>query len=243
MPPGSRVLEVGAGDGALIELLLKHGHRPVALDRDEEACEFLRRRFQIETIACRLEDADFQAWQGFDAVFMLHLIEHLEDPAFALRLLTSCLSPGGVLALETPNILRTKVGPRRMFSLPHNYYFSPISLLQLVARQGFRPVHCRTFHLDMFHLTARRSTDARPFLPDAGANAAAVSRAINRHGWNYHLRGQFLLRKLPWWREWYLYGRYKDWRFGGAEERSPFQLSVSEVLSRLIVTLLTIVPA
>ena len=213
LKPGSRVLEIGSGDGAVVELLLKHGHHPVALDPDVESCRFLQRQFNIETIPSRLQDAPLQALKGFDAVFMLHLIEHLEDPAAALSRIGQGLDPGTLLAIETPNILRTKVGPKRMYSLPHNYYFSPVSLMQLVARQGFRPTHCRTFNLDMFHVVARRSADSMAALPDPGKNAAEVRDAILHHRRRYLLSGQFLLRKIPGFSEWYLYGRYHDQSF------------------------------
>lgn len=243
--PGSRVLEIGAGDGALIELLLKHGHRPVAMDPDQGACEFLQRQFKIETIACRIEDARLEDWGEFDAVFMLNLIEHLEHPGTVLSHLAQSLGDGGLVAIETPNILRTKVGPRRIFSLPHNYYFSPASLLRLLARQGFEPMHCRTFHLDMFHVTARRSADAAACCPNSSGNAAAVCNAIQSHSWRYHLSGQFLLRKLPWLREWYLYGRYQDWHPQVERELADpsFRLPHREVLKRLLLSLLATVPA
>lgn len=211
LQPASRVLEVGAGDGALVEWLLAHGHNPVALDPDAESCAYIHERFGVPVLASRVEEADLAAPGPFDAVFMLNLIEHLEDPAAVLRQLRAVLRPGGILAVETPNILRTKVGPRRMFSLPHNYYFSPVSLRRLLAREGYETVQCRVFALDMFHLVARVTegvvADVRGEPVDP---AAEVRRAIRRHRWAYYLRGQFLLRKVPGFRNWYLYGRHQD---------------------------------
>ncbi len=268
-PDHSRVLEIGAGDGALVELLLRHGHEVVALDPDAESCGYIADRFGIRTIASRIDDANLEGGadfdvggEGFDAVFMLNLIEHLEDPAAVLRRLHGVLNPGGIVAIETPNILRTKVGPRRMFSFPHNYYFSPQSLARLVQAQGYQPVHCRVYPRDMFHLIVRRLSDRAGTSPQQeretteiettetlrhGArsgieevqseshqraclsacscaspvqrewtaaptgHAAQVRRAIRNHHWRYYLEGQYLWRKLPVVKQWYLYGRPRDW--------------------------------
>ncbi|MCZ7639288.1 MAG: methyltransferase domain-containing protein [Verrucomicrobia bacterium] len=241
--PGSRVLELGAGDGALIELLLQHGHHPVALDPDESACDFLRQRFDIKTIPCRVEDADLNAWGDFDAVFLLNLIEHLEDPAAVLTKIGQHLRPGGLIAIETPNILRTKVGPRRMFSLPHNYYFSPNSLLRLVMACGYHPVHRRVFHRDMFHFTARWGGPPARGLPVADGPAEEVRRAIRQHAWAYYLGAQFLLRKLPGIRQWYLYGRYNDTHLEEAPLGASMHLPRWSAAVRCLLSFLATVPA
>jgi SAM-dependent methyltransferase len=211
LKPQSRVLEVGAGDGALVELLLKHGHTPVALDPDAESCAYVASRFGVRTLAARIEEADLAAEGPFDAVFMLNLIEHLEDPGATLKQLHPALREGGIIGIETPNILRTKVGPRRMYSFPHNFYFSPDSLLCLVSAQGYEPVQWREFPLDMFHLIVRKR-EAAPSLAikPPGSHARQVRLAIRNHHRAYYLRGQFLLRKVPVFRNWYLYGRYRD---------------------------------
>lgn len=214
LPPRSRVLEVGAGDGALVELLLKHGHTPVALDPDAGACDYVSSRFGVRTIAARVEDADLESAGPFDAILMLNLIEHLEDPANVMRVLRGFLRDGGLVGIETPNILRTKVGPKRMYSFPHNYYFSPQSLLQMVSAQGYEPVQWREFPLDMFHLIVRKSNSSvGSNALDGSAHATRVRNAIHNHRWVYYARLQFLFRKIPRFREWYLYGRYEDRHF------------------------------
>jgi len=213
LAPGDRVLEVGAGDGALVESLRARGCRVTALDPDEEACAWIRRELGADVISARVEDVDWTALGPFKAVFMLNVIEHFEDPAKVLGMLAATLVPGGLIAIETPNILRTKVGPRRMFSLPHNYYFCPESLDRLLMRTGFAALRCRVFPRDMFHLVARKVD----LPPDRGVDerqvAVTVAAAIRQHRWRYVLSGQFLWRKLPWLRDWYLYGRYQDQSF------------------------------
>lgn len=210
LAPGDRVLDVGAGDGALAESLQSRGCHVTALDPDREACAWIRRKWGVDTVASRIEDIDWTALGPFKAVFMLNVIEHFEDPAKVLDLLAPALIPGGLIALETPNILRTKVGPRRMFSLPHNYYFCPESLNQLLMRAGFTPLRSRVYHRDMFHLVARVGQPPPEHMTDASPIADTVAQAIQQHRWRYVLSGQFLWRKLPRLRNGYLYGRWQD---------------------------------
>jgi SAM-dependent methyltransferase len=193
---------------------LKHGHTPVALDPDAGACTYVGERFGVQTIPSRVEDAELDRVGTFDAVLMLNLIEHLEDPGDVMRLLRPFLKDGGLVGIETPNILRTKVGPKRMYSFPHNYYFSPDSLLRMVSARGYEPVQCREFPLDMFHLLVRKAPSDAPVDCGAGpTHAAVVRRAIETHRWAYYARLQFLLRKIPKFRERYLYGNYQDRHF------------------------------
>jgi 2-polyprenyl-3-methyl-5-hydroxy-6-metoxy-1,4-benzoquinol methylase len=61
------------------------------------------------------EDANFKG-QTFDVVVLIHIIEHFFEPAAVLHKTRQLLRPGGLVFLETPNILRPKVVPGRVFS-------------------------------------------------------------------------------------------------------------------------------
>lgn len=101
--PGRRVLELGAGSGALSLRLADAGYRVTASDLFAE-------RFVPKA------EADFQpldlnqhfsaqlGWQP-DAIVALELIEHLENPHHFLRECARLLPPGGLLLLSTPNVL------------------------------------------------------------------------------------------------------------------------------------------
>jgi len=105
-PPGSRVLEAGCGVGAQTVLLA--GGSPeaeiVSVDISEASVEQARAR--VEAASYRnvtLQVADlfelpFEA-ASFDHVFVCFVLEHVPDPAEALRCLRTVLKPGGSITV------------------------------------------------------------------------------------------------------------------------------------------------
>ncbi len=105
LPEGSRVMDVGCGDGAL--LLAVHRIRPdlqlVALDYAIAPDRVTLLTDQgITCELCLLEEARFD--DRFDLVIMNQLIEHLWDVRGALAKLSDVLNPGGRLSITTPNL-------------------------------------------------------------------------------------------------------------------------------------------
>jgi SAM-dependent methyltransferase len=90
-PPGP-VLDVGAGDGALLDALRAAGREAVGIERaatrgDIEAADLL----------------DLPAGERFAAVVFWHSLEHLPAPAAALERAAELLLPGGVIVVAVPN--------------------------------------------------------------------------------------------------------------------------------------------
>lgn len=101
-PAGARVLELGAGGGAMSQRLADAGYRV-------GACDLFAGNFTpADTIEFHVADlnAGFSAVidGGWDAIVALELIEHLENPRHFLRECSRLLRPGGVLVLSTPNL-------------------------------------------------------------------------------------------------------------------------------------------
>jgi 2-polyprenyl-3-methyl-5-hydroxy-6-metoxy-1,4-benzoquinol methylase len=205
--PGDRVLEVGSGDGAILSLLKDLGTRPTGLDPDAEAAAFASRKLRVDVLAGEFETADFSG-RRFDAVVMIHLIEHLYEPVEALVRARRLLRPGGTLFLETPNILRPKVGPRRVFSYAHNYHFSPRTMARALHQAGFTTLTVRIFNRDSFQVVARATPPAGS--PPGTEPWQQVARTIALHPWKYAATLQFLWRKLPGIRDWMIYGRRQE---------------------------------
>ena len=104
-PPG-RVLDVGAGDGALLDAL--HG-----LGR--EAVGFERKATRPDVV-----EGDLSAVEGtWAAVVFWHSLEHLPAPAVALEQAVGLLVPKGVLVVAAPNAasLQARVFGERWFAL------------------------------------------------------------------------------------------------------------------------------
>jgi 2-polyprenyl-3-methyl-5-hydroxy-6-metoxy-1,4-benzoquinol methylase len=208
--PNWRTLEIGCGLGLLSQWLSRRGCSVVGVEPDRQQADYARRRGGFEVINNRFEETDFPL--GFDFFAASHVIEHFPEPLSFLEKIRSLAAPQALLFLETPNILAPKVGPGRVFSLAHNFYFSPQTLGASLAKTGWRVEKIRVYRRDSF-LVLARADQPREQIPDP-IHAQEVWQAIRRHRLTYYLSLSFLLRKIPLWRRWWMY-RYTDytWSF------------------------------
>jgi SAM-dependent methyltransferase len=100
-----RILDVGCGDGRFLQVLRDFGPKEwelVGVDFDPAAVERCRAR-GFTALAKRVEDMAGEDGT-FDAVVMLQLIEHVEDPVALTRRVFALLRSEGVFVVETPNL-------------------------------------------------------------------------------------------------------------------------------------------
>ena len=129
VPAGARILEVGAGCGALALRLREAGFDVVPTDL-EPPHDWIHRL-----------DLDNPEWtddtQGpFDLVMCVETLEHVENPRQVLRSIRSLLRPGDHVIVSTPNIThphsRLKMflkGAPYIFGPDHYYQPGHISIL------------------------------------------------------------------------------------------------------------------
>jgi 2-polyprenyl-3-methyl-5-hydroxy-6-metoxy-1,4-benzoquinol methylase len=101
-PPG-RLLDVGCGDGQFLHQMAKDGWRGTGIDFDGAAIESGRQKYGLNLSVGDFQTADFET-DGFDAVTMSHVIEHVPDPVACLEKCRRVLRPGGRLVVSTPNV-------------------------------------------------------------------------------------------------------------------------------------------
>jgi SAM-dependent methyltransferase len=89
--PAGAVLDVGAGDGTLIDALRARGREATGLERNIERADF--------------QDISLTEVDGrFAAIVFWHSLEHLPDPGDAIREAARLLVPGGLVVVAVPNI-------------------------------------------------------------------------------------------------------------------------------------------
>ncbi|MBI4794841.1 MAG: class I SAM-dependent methyltransferase [Deltaproteobacteria bacterium] len=200
--PGLKVLEVGCSWGLALHHLQEMGAQVLGVEPDPEQAAHAQRQGDLEIIQSRFEDLDLPG-KKFDLILASHVIEHFPQPLAFLRGARELAHPGTRLLLETPNILAPKVSPRRVFSLAHNFYFSPQTLKWLLLKAGWHLETLRVWRRDAFQILARAGEPETPIIP-AGA-AQEVIRAIARHQYHYYLKMLFIWRKIPWWQKYWMY--------------------------------------
>ncbi len=102
VPAGSRVLELGAGGGALSRRLRDAGYEVLACDLFEAN---FTPRGEIPFKAIDLNAAFADALPGgWDAIVSVEVIEHIENPRNFARECARLLADGGTCVISTPNI-------------------------------------------------------------------------------------------------------------------------------------------
>ena len=125
-PPGP-VLDVGAGEGALLDALRARGREAVGLERGSPDP--------------RMRDADVgEQPPGWAAIVFWHSLEHLRAPGRALDDAAARLAPGGVLVVALPNAasLQARWFGDRWFALdlPRHLVHVPAPALLVRLRQS-----------------------------------------------------------------------------------------------------------
>jgi 2-polyprenyl-3-methyl-5-hydroxy-6-metoxy-1,4-benzoquinol methylase len=144
LPRGKVLLEVGCHAGVLLDRFRGQGWNVSGVDPDSRAANFARSHYRLDVKACTLEDAGYDP-ATFDAVVMLHVIEHLDDPAGTVGVIARLLRPGGFLVVETPvyDTLMFRLLGRRERSLScdgHIVFYTGRTLAALLERCGFEIV-------------------------------------------------------------------------------------------------------
>jgi SAM-dependent methyltransferase len=134
LAPGSKVLDIGCGQGQALERFSSHGHAPVGIGLnpvDLTACR--ERGYQVlEMDQSFLDFPDDE----FHLIWCRHCLEHSIFPYFTLHGFQRVLKPGGYLYVEVP-APDTSCGHQE--NANHYSVMGKSMWLDLMKRAGFTP--------------------------------------------------------------------------------------------------------
>lgn len=148
LPPGSRVLDLGCGNGAMLGSFYGRGYQLVGVDVSNSGIKQARERwpdirFEVRDVTQELSDLG-----QFDAIINTEVIEHVFLPRDLVRNCFHLLKPGGILVLSTPyhgylrnlaiavtNHTDTHFNP--LFDYGHIKFWSVDTLSKLLWQAGF----------------------------------------------------------------------------------------------------------
>lgn len=139
---GSRVLDVGAGEGALTAHLAAD-RELVAVDMSDACVRALATRFAESPNVTVLQGnvGELCDERGFDAIVMVNLLEHIAEDADALTDLRALMRPEGRLVIYVPamNWLYSNFDRR----VGHYRRYAKWRLRAVVEQAGFRVLELR----------------------------------------------------------------------------------------------------
>lgn len=98
-----RVLDVGCGSGAYLEILREGGWSVAGVEIDPDAAERAGAMRSLDVHAGTILDAPFPLG-SFDVVTMWHVLEHVWNPNEVVDRVAELLAPGGLFVVSTPAI-------------------------------------------------------------------------------------------------------------------------------------------
>jgi SAM-dependent methyltransferase len=141
------ILDVGAATGEFTHEARRRGHHGVGLELSDSARQTALQKYGLTLIATEL--AFLPGSARFDVIHMNHVFEHLTDPLATLQACRRLLRDKGLLVLEVPqqfdndlDRIKRWLGPSgqsvfNAYSLHHAFFYTPQTLSQLLAQNGF----------------------------------------------------------------------------------------------------------
>jgi len=170
--PGTRLLDVGCGRGAFVELAASRGYEARGVDVQARSIDAARMR--VPRASFDVLDVERESPTGtFDIVTAFEVVEHLEHPVHVVTRLAGCLSPGGKLVISLPSIER---GP--FFTRLSVIDFPPHHLTMWTRRAAIRLLEAAGLTVDEVRAKDFDSGDFRLLLEDRFSLTSPFARRI-----------------------------------------------------------------
>lgn len=183
LPADARILEVGSGTGANLELLAEFG-TVVGLEMEPEAIALAQRALADSSRIAMLQGRcprDLQAIQDrFDLVCMFDVLEHIDEDALSLAGLVRLLRSGGRILVTVP-AYPWMWGPHDEH-LHHRRRYTRASLRAVCERAGLGVTRISHFNMLLFPLAVagRMAEKATGRVSGATQTPAAPLNALLR---------------------------------------------------------------
>jgi 2-polyprenyl-3-methyl-5-hydroxy-6-metoxy-1,4-benzoquinol methylase len=187
LPPGKRVMDVGAAGGSFLAMARERGYEPIGCEPSVWMCDFAKTHYGLTLHPGTIFDVPVPEG-SLHFLTLWDVLEHTPDPKAVLERAHRLLAPGGVLAISVPDYASGAarlLGGRWPFLLTvHLYYFDPRTLKDLLARCGFQALrfqkHLQT--LEMGYVGMR----AAPYLGPLGGLLTGALRLLRLDRLPFH---------------------------------------------------------
>ncbi len=198
LKPGATVLEIGAGIGCTVKAFEIAGYRARGIEPGADFQAYSHDKLHAPVERATLEELPTEPTA--DLILLVHVIEHLRDPLWALKTIASMLNEDGLLYVECPNLGAPFARPRRLFHRAHIFNFTGSTLEAFARKAGLEIV--QRFGSDDDPNLAYLFRRGEPTESIDRANYENTLAALGRYNIvTYHLRLRYLsvrVNKLSW---------------------------------------------
>ena len=142
VPHFHSVLEIGSGLGFFLDECRGAGvEKLLGLELGDTFRNYAKKTLGLGDA---VQSSPFETLQSLpfapELAVLFHVFEHLEDPAGCLRWLAKHMAPNGTLVIEVPDIQGDWAAMGlSQFHTAHRWYFSPVTLSNMLVKNGFVP--------------------------------------------------------------------------------------------------------
>jgi SAM-dependent methyltransferase len=174
-PPGARILDVGCGTGAILDMLSKK-FDVYGQDVSEQAVAFCRQR-GLKKVFCGPIDQVVPRDRPFDLVTTLDVIEHIDDDIGTLRQIHALLRTDGKVLIAVP-AFPSLWGPHDVMT-HHKRRYVKSTLRSSVEAAGFEVEYMTYFNCFLLPVALVRRIAAKLAGGERGSDLDMPSRPIN----------------------------------------------------------------
>jgi len=144
LPPDSKVLEIGVGNGALLRYIKNKNIDVEGCDLSRAASHHIRQRYSIVMHNCFV--GEIPSDRKYDVVVMNHILEHVNDPVSFLADVKTHLKENGIVHIVVPNIAswEAKLPGWVGYEPYHLSYFMPVTLERATDKATLKVIHTST---------------------------------------------------------------------------------------------------
>ena len=142
---GKKLLEIGSGEGFLLEWFEKNGFDVFGIEPSKENLPVIQKKIKKgKCITGYIEDSHILK-NKFNVIVISHVLEHLVDCKEQLIKLNKLLESNGIIFIEVPNCKNLEMLEHSINTQPHIHHFSKNNLKMLVEKCGYSVVESSVF--------------------------------------------------------------------------------------------------
>ena len=150
-----RLLEVGCSAGMFLWHVRNYVKEAVGIDYDGRSAKFASLKSGCKTYDTDIEKTGLRE-RSFDVICAFQILEHVNDPVDFVTRYKRYLKPGGVIAIEVPNLRDALVyaydlpnHSKFFYHISHPWYFTETSLKKVMVANGFKG---EVFHVQDYNI-------------------------------------------------------------------------------------------